>query len=78
MQGDKGTGTGYPGKKRGVGGGLSKDAVIFEAEKAATTTVGQHETVTNPHPQYTTESEVVTLITENAPVPRFATYWKWS
>lgn len=51
------------------------EQIVFEARKVALEETIKHEDMADPHPQYTTNAEVLALIP--AP-PRFVTYWKWS
>lgn len=70
---------GFPGKSHGSVGGASLDRVIHEANKAANDAIDDHVEQNDPHPDYTTEAEVTTLVTPMLPtLPRFVTYWKWS
>lgn len=62
--------TGYPGKKTAVGG-VNQEQLEFEAHQAADEAVGGHEIATDPHPQYTTDAEVIAML------PRFVKYWKF-
>lgn len=66
--------TGDPGKRKAVGGGVTKDYADYTAQTKADEAKANHELNPDPHPQYTTDAEVLALI----PPQRFVTFWKWS